>query len=314
MRVQTISVFPGQGSQFVGMGLELFRKYRHHDNLAKKILGYSLSDLCNGATGDLMQTSFTQPALFVVNVLQYLEDLDCFEKRADMFAGHSLGEYCALFAAGAFDFETALRVVQERGRLMASCQGGKMAAIKGVDRSTVESLIEDSPQNSIAISNINSPLQHVVSGTEEDIVAFEEYVLKAGAGFYVLDVSGAFHSQAMAEIAEQFQQYLSGVEIFPLKVPVLSNVTAEFYEMDRRDHVVELLVKQLYSPVQWQQCMENIPECGEIVFREHGSKPVLTKLAQQIFPEIKLVLQTHGMGQAGSTSQKLPDITPVNVH
>lgn len=289
MKKCVVSVFPGQGSQFTGMGIELFKKYEYHTRLAEQTLGYSLTKLCEGDFGQLSETQFTQPALFVVNILQYLDDTENQAGTPDILAGHSLGEYCALFAAGAFSFATALKIVQERGRLLASCKSGTMAAVLGLPRAEVETLIRKSSLSSLSISNINAPTQHVISGDRDEVPLLEPLVVNAGGSFYPLNVSGAFHSGRMQDIANSFRTFLSKVQVFPLKIPVLSNVTAEPYPMSRPEQVIDLLVRQLYSPVLWQQCMERIPGSNVIMFREHGPKNVLTNLARQILSDRQLV-------------------------
>ena len=154
-------MFAGQGSQYKGMGKELFSKYKAETQLASDILQYDLEALCvHDADRNLIKTQFTQPALYVVNYFRYKE----LNETPDFLLGHSLGEYNAILAAGGFDFETGLRIVQKRGALMASASGGSMAAVVGVKIDELEKLMSNPKYSDLDIANFNTPVQTVISG------------------------------------------------------------------------------------------------------------------------------------------------------
>ncbi|PHM28000.1 ACP S-malonyltransferase [Xenorhabdus budapestensis] len=285
MKTCTVAMFPGQGAQFQGMGRNLFDKYEYHMRLTQQVLGYSLVQVCEGETRVLNRTEFTQPALFVINILYYLESLEKHGTNIEIFVGHSLGEYCALFAAGAFSFETALAIVQERGRCMALCSEGAMAAVIGLKLEQVESLLADSKLRDLTIANFNSPTQFIISGDKSELSQFKEKVLNAKGIYHPLQVNGAFHSKRMANIAEEFKGFLERIDIFPLKASVLSNVTADFYPLNNREQLIDLLVKQLSYPVRWQQCIEKLHADKHIIGFEYGPKPVVGPLAKKILGE-----------------------------
>lgn len=282
MSTCTVSLFPGQGCQFIGMGEQLFERFPYHVQKASSVLGYSLEALCKGEGSDLHNTEFTQPALFCVNSLQYLDSLAEQDLQSDYFLGHSLGELSALFAAGGFSFETGVAIAQARGRLMAGCKGGTMAAVVGLSLDTLEKLIANSQVSALTIANYNSPKQFVVAGSVDDIEQFEEEVVQAGGRYIRLDVSGAFHTERMQQAAEQFRQFLNSQTFYPLKRNVVSNVTAKCYLQDDREALIEMLVRQLYSPVQWMQSVCALPQDTELMLHEFGPKPVVKKLAIEI--------------------------------
>ena len=170
-----VFVFPGQGSQKLGMGAELFSEFKDLVAEADSILGYSLEELCiEGPIERLSQTQFTQPALFAVNAMTYLKHLEETGQQAVCTAGHSLGEYNALYAAGVFDFTTGLKLVQKRGEIMSKVEGGGMAAVLGMDPDIIQKTLDDSGFSSIDIANLNSPKQTVLSGMKEDVIAAEQ--------------------------------------------------------------------------------------------------------------------------------------------
>jgi len=185
--MKKIFMFPGQGSQKVGMAGDLFQKFPEYVVKANNILGYDLEALCSkDLNGQINQTQFTQPALYVVNALSSLS----LEEKPIATVGHSLGEYNALLQAEVFDFETGLKLVQKRGELMSQATGGGMAAILGLDTDSVREEVSKI-NNSIEIANYNSPLQTVVSGSKEDIIQAQVIFEEAGARsmwFYLLVV------------------------------------------------------------------------------------------------------------------------------
>lgn len=287
--MKRIFVFPGQGSQFVGMGEELFPHYLPELELADRVLGYSLKDLClKDSAGVLNKTQYTQPALFMVNVLHYLHERgfksanEVSEAAVEedlLLAGHSLGEYCALFAAGAFDLETGLRLVQKRGALMSEVSKGSMAAIMDIDQADVARIIAEHKLDALDVANFNSRKQTIISGLAEDISRAESAFEKYAARFIPLNVSAAFHSRYMSGVAQAFSAYMQQFSLHPLKAVVVSNLTAKPYP---RDSYQELLVNQIDHSVCWYESISNVFANGVEELVEVGPGMVLTKMCAAI--------------------------------
>lgn len=272
-------IFPGQGSQKSGMGYELFSKYTDLVNSADEILGYSVVDLClNNIDNRLQQTLYTQPALYIVNTLTYLQWLEDNKREPDYVLGHSLGEYNALFAAGAYDFLTGLKIVKKRAELMQSISGGSMAAILGLATTQVVEVLLES-QYELTVANYNSYTQTVISGKHDDILKIKPVFEMAGASFYQLNVSGAFHSPYLKSSKQEFAGFLSQFRYQPLKIPVISNVSAEPYS---NQQLVEYLTWQMVSPVRWVKSIEYLSQQGVEEFIETGPGRVLTNLLKHI--------------------------------
>lgn len=274
-------IFPGQGAQFKGMGKDLFGAYPDLIQRASDILGYSIQKLClEDPDNKLKQTQYTQPALFIVNALAYykMRDADPKNFKADYFAGHSLGEYNALLAAEAFDFETGVRLVKKRGELMAAANGGKMAAVIGASAADVSGLLKENGLESIDLANFNTPTQLVLAGPAAAIDTAEKMFSAKGIRCVILNVSAAFHSRCMKEAARIFASYVQGFALGQLKAPVIANATARPYQNDR---IGELLATQIASPVQWTDSVRYLMGRGEIDFTEIGSS-ILSKMVQEI--------------------------------
>lgn len=274
-------VFPGQGSQKKGMGQELFAAFPQQVREADEILGYSIQELCtNDSANQLVKTQFTQPALYVVGALAWLTRL---EQGAlpHLFAGHSLGEYNALFAADAFDFATGLKLVQKRGQLMSRASGGGMAAVLGMPADKIEEVLRQQGVTEIDIANDNSPAQVVISGPIDKIEAVAPSIEEAGARrCKVLPVSAAFHSRYMADAASDFADYMAQVSFRVPRIPVISNVTARPYTS--ADEIRQLLTAQMTAPVRWTDSMRYALAMGTEEIEELGSGRVLTGLFRQI--------------------------------
>lgn len=281
----TVFVFPGQGSQRRGMGEELFGRFPDLVAEADECLGYSIERLCvSDPDRVLNHTQYTQPALYVVNVLHYLDRVAGGE-HPDAVAGHSLGEYCALFAAGAFDFGTGLRLVRRRGELMSRAPKGAMAAVLNLDQDRVAEILAGLPYHGIDIANINSRRQCILSGVYDELRApdVRDAYVAAGAQFVPLNVSAAFHSRCMADVQEEFGRYLAGFDLRPLRTQVVANLTARPYpETGYADH----LVRQISSPVRWYESMCWLAARGHREFRELGPGTVLTKLTDKILADL----------------------------
>ncbi|KPA08942.1 permease [Candidatus Magnetomorum sp. HK-1] len=274
-------IFPGQGSQNKGMGDQLFDKYDELTSKANEILGYSIKTLClEDPDNKLGQTQFTQPALFVINALMWLETKKNLETMPDYLAGHSLGEYNALFAAEAFNFEVGLKLVKKRGELMALSEGGGMAAVIGLDEKKIKTILEENNFKNIFIANYNSPSQIVISGQDSEIVKAEPIFKASDAKMYVkLNVSGAFHTRFMNVASDEFSNYIKNISFHDIKIPVISNVTARPYS---ENQISDLLCQQLISPVQWTDCIRYLMGKNIDNFQEVGPGKVLTGLVRRI--------------------------------
>jgi malonyl CoA-acyl carrier protein transacylase len=280
-------VFPGQGSQKRGMGQGLFdevREYAAVEQEVDSILGYSMRQLClEDAENRLKETQFTQPSLYVVNALHYYKAV-AEGARPSYVAGHSLGEYNALLAAGVFDFLTGLRLVQKRGQLMSQAKNGGMAAVIGLDASTIARVIADNGLSTIDVANFNTPTQTVVSGPVEDIKRGGPFFEKAGAQMYIpLQVSAAFHSRYMIEASKAFAEFVAPMSFTAPRIPVVANVTAQLYpSVNASESVKSLLVNQITHSVRWTDSVRFLLGQGVTQFSETGPGNVLTRMVQQI--------------------------------
>ncbi len=283
-------VFPGQGSQYVGMGKDLYEGHQKAKELFQKadtILSTSLSSICfEGPEQILKQTYNTQPAIFLhsVVVLSLLENL-----QFDMVAGHSLGEYSALVAAGALTFEDGLKLVRLRGELMQKAgneQPGTMAAIIGLDSAIVEEIChEASSLGVVQPANFNSPGQVVISGSVVAVQKAMEFAKQRGAKMTKeLAVSGAFHSPLMESAVAGLAKGIAQVTINDAKVPVYSNVTAK--PVCQREEIKDVLLKQLTHSVRWEEIIVNMIADGVTEFIEVGPGKVLQGLIKRINPNV----------------------------
>ena len=280
-------VFPGQGSQKRGMGQGLFDEVREYAAVEKDvdaILGYSMRKLClEDPENRLKETQFTQPSLYVVNALHYYKAVAGGTQPAYL-AGHSLGEYNALLAAGVFDFLTGLRLVKKRGELMSQAKNGGMGAVIGLEAGAIARLIKDNGLSSLDVANFNTPSQTVVSGPVEAIRRAGPLFEKAGAQMYVpLQVSAAFHSRYMADAARAFADFLAPISFAAPKTPVIANATAQPYPNgNASESVKSLLVNQITHSVQWTESIHFLITQGVTQFSEMGPGNVLTRMVQQI--------------------------------
>ena len=280
-------VFPGQGSQKRGMGQGLFDEVPEYSAVERDvdaIVGYSMRKLClEDPDNRLKETQFTQPSLYVVNALHYYKALGQGARPAYV-AGHSLGEYNALLAAGAFDFLTGLKLVKKRGELMSQAKNGGMGAVIGLDAGTVAKVIGSNGLSALDVANYNSPSQTVVSGPVDVIKHAGPLFEKAGAQMFIpLQVSAAFHSRYMADAAKTFGEFLTPMSFGAPRIPVVANVTAQPYPADHApDSVKSLLTKQITSSVQWTQTVRFLMYQGVTQFTEVGPGNVLTRMVQQI--------------------------------
>ncbi|WP_136667783.1 ACP S-malonyltransferase [Flavobacterium sp. H122] len=271
-------MFAGQGSQYKGMGKDLFKIYPMETKQASDILGYDLEELCvNDPQKLLGKTQFTQPALYVVNAFSYYKQQNQYNKP-DYLIGHSLGEYNALLVAGAFDFATGLKLVQKRGSLMAAASGGGMAAVIGLDVDTLSQKLADNGFTGIDIANFNTPSQTVIAGQEEMINKVVKNFDNQGIKIIPLFVSAPFHSRYMKPAAEKFSSFLNEFNFSPLQIPVISNVTARPYSDDQ---IAALLSNQIESSVQWTDTVRLLMTKGVTDYEEIGGV-ILTKMVNEI--------------------------------
>ncbi|MBS1159648.1 MAG: fabD [Proteobacteria bacterium] len=263
-------MFPGQGAQRIGMGGELFGAFPELLRRADAVLGYSLAELClEGPIERLTQTEFTQPALFVVNALSYLQRI-ADGTRPDFLLGHSVAEYVALFAAGVLDFETALRLVNKRGQLMSLASGGGMAAVLGLSEEQVQAVLVQHGISDVYAANVNTPRQIVLSGRRAAVLEAEPLFMAAGAGFYkMLQVSGAFHTPFMAPARDEFRDFVGAVDFAAPQIPVISNVSGRPHDPVG---IRQAMIEQITAPVRWAASLRYLLGLGLAVddFEEIG--------------------------------------------
>lgn len=284
-------IFPGQGAQVVGMGKDLYENYQSAKavfELADKVLNKKVTKLCfEGPDDDLKQTINTQPAIVTMSIAA-LEALKNELKITPNFtAGHSLGEYCAMYCADVMDLETTLVAIQKRAFLMNQINKGTMAAVLNAPAGSIEkALKEASALGYIDIANYNSPVQVVLTGDEKAIEKAGEILLEAGARRFVpLAVSGAFHSQYLSSASEEFGKFVKDLDLSSAIVPVVTNVdaSATISAEDFRNK----MPRQICSSVHWTQTIKNMIENGVDTFVEIGPGKVLAGLNKKINPEVK---------------------------
>ncbi|ARI77511.1 ACP S-malonyltransferase [Halobacillus mangrovi] len=290
---RTAFVFPGQGSQEVGMGKEMYEAYPSVKRLfdeADKALGFSLTTLMfEGPAEELTKTENAQPALLLnsVAINQVLKEQGV---TPSMTAGHSLGEYSALVASGSLDPLEAVKLVHLRGKLMEEAYPtgkGTMAAVLGLNQENIEDVIKDfDGELAVDLANINCPGQIVISGTKQGVEEASDKLNEAGAKRVIpLNVSGPFHSRLMKPASADFSDHLSKTEVRDAEVPVYANVTAS--PVIEAETIEKLLVEQLYSPVRFQQILEAFVEEDVDAIIEVGHGKVLSGLVRKVKRRMK---------------------------
>lgn len=277
----TAYIFPGQGSQTKGMGGELFSQFPEITAQADVILGYSIATLCLEDPNELLnKTQYTQPALYTVNALSFLKKIKEEGTKPTMLAGHSLGEYNALFAANVFDFATGLKLVKKRGELMSAATGGAMAAVIGLTAEMLQNTLKQHALTNIAVANYNTWTQIVISGKIEDVSRAQQLLEQAGAKMVIpLKVSGAFHSPYMRPAQEQFELYLKEFKFSAPSIPVIANLTAKSYQFS---DIVSNLSQQISHPVLWTETINAMLNQNITQFEEVGPGTILTGLVRRI--------------------------------
>ena len=298
MDTLTAFVFPGQGAQRVGMGRDLYESFpaaRAVFDEADAVLGFSLSRLCfEGPKETLDTTQNTQPALLTTSiaVLRVLESLDpLFSRHPLFYAGHSLGEYTALVAAGSLTFADAVRLVRRRGELMAACPPGSMAAVLGLDGETLAVICAAASAECgrpVVCANVNAPGQIVLSGDQTALEVASRRAKERGARRVMpLAVTIAGHSPLMQPAAEALAKLLAQCQIRPARVPVVSNVTAR--PVSQPAEIRDGLVRHLTSPVRWTESVAYIRSQGVARFVEVGPGDVLAGLIRRMDPAAEAV-------------------------
>jgi len=277
---KTAWVFPGQGAQAVGMGTDLADVSADQLAIAQKVLGKSIVEICQDEAL-LNDTRYTQPCLYVVECA--LADLLLAKgEKPSIVAGHSLGEYSALYVAGVFDFESGLKLVKKRAALMSEASEGSMAALMGFKRDELDAKIADT--EGVVLANDNNSGQVVISGTPE---AVDEVIAGVKCKRAVkLKVSGAFHSPLMADASEAFESVLADVTFNDATIPVMSNVDPE--PETKADALKERLTQQMTGSVRWREISLGLPEAGVESVVEIGPGKVLTGLIKRTVKGLSL--------------------------
>ncbi len=282
-------LFPGQGSQAVGMGKDLYENFESAKTVfdkADSTLGKSVSTICfEGPEDDLKQTVNTQPCIVTMSIAAMEALKSQLDINVDFVAGHSLGEYCAMYAAGVMSLENTLKAIQKRADLMGATKGGSMAAVLNASEEQLKAgLAEGSKVGYVDVANYNSPAQVVITGAEDAVKATSDYLLANGVRRVVpLAVSGAFHSKFMENAGNEFSSFIADFELNNASIPVVTNVDAQ--PTTESSDFRAKMPKQIYSSVYWTQTIEKMVEEGVEIFIEIGPGKVLAGLNKKIAPE-----------------------------
>lgn len=308
-------LFPGQGSQYPGMGKGFYESNQSVKRVFEEVsdsLGMDMAKLCFESTpAELVKTENTQPAILTVSVAMFQMFMERVGTEPLYLAGHSLGEFSALVCAGGIGLGDAAKIVRQRGRFMqeaVSLGAGAMAAISGIDLDSIKKqcLLLQNEGKIVSISNYNSPDQTVISGTAAGVEEASRELTKHGATVIPLHVSAPFHSQLMTAAADKLRDELEKYTYYPLKWPVISNVTALPYQ---NEHIIKnLLAEQMSKPVQWVYTMNYLASEGVQAFIELGPKDVLKKIAMVNTPKLEAYSfdKPEDMDQISSLSDDKP--------
>lgn len=282
-------LFPGQGSQAVGMGKDLYESYEAAKNVfetANSTLNKSVSTICfEGPEEDLKQTINTQPSIVTMSIAAMEALKSELNIKPDYVAGHSLGEYCALYTAGVMTLENTLKAIQKRADLMGATKGGSMAAVLNASEELLKAGLEEGSKiGYVDVANYNSPAQVVITGADDAVKATSDYLLANGVRRVVpLPVSGAFHSKFMENAGKEFASFVETIELNNASIPVITNVDAEITTSS--EEFKSKMPKQIYSSVHWTQTIQKMVEEGVDTFIEIGPGKVLAGLNKKIAPE-----------------------------
>ena len=289
---KTAVIFPGQGAQYVGMAKDFYDSFEDSKKVfdeADDVLDIELKKICFEENDDINKTEYTQPAMVAAEVAIY-EHLKNAGLKADVFAGLSLGEYSALVAAGAMTLADGIKTVRRRGILMQNevpLGMGGMAAVIAMDADKIAEICANTP-GKVQIANYNCPGQIVISGEAEAVKAASAALAEAGAKRVIpLNVSGPFHSQMLVPAGEKLYDFLQGIDVAEGFAPYYCNADAE--EITDASKVKELLKRQVYSSVRWQQTIENMIADGVDTFIEVGPGKTLTGFMKKINREVKSI-------------------------
>lgn len=288
-------VFPGQGSQYVGMGKDIIEHSRDLFEKASEILKFDLLKLCiEGPQSELDKTENTQPAILTVSYA-LLREVLATGIKPDYVAGHSLGEYTAALCAEVFSFEDALTITRKRGELMQNAQPegkGAMAAVLGLDEDTIRTICKTISTGYVDIANLNCPGQIVIAGHTEAVSKASELATQKGAKKVIpLKVSIPSHCLLMEDASKKFEEFLKNFKFNDSSIPVISNVDASAKK--KASEIIDALIKQLYSPVRWQDCVKYMSSRGVDIFVEIGPGKVLSGLIRRIEPSVKILNVEH---------------------
>ena len=283
-------LFPGQGSQAVGMGKDLYDNFESAKNVfdtADKVLSKNISTMCfEGPEDSLKQTINTQPSIVTMSIAA----MEALKSKLDITpsytAGHSLGEYCAMYTSGVMSLENTLKAIQKRADLMSATKGGSMAAVLNASEEQLKAGLEEgSKVGYVDVANYNSPAQVVITGAEDAVKAASDYMVANGVRRVVpLAVSGAFHSKFMENAGKEFAEFISNLDLNNASIPVITNVDAEI--TTNSEDFREKMPKQIYSSVHWTQTIEKMIAEGVDTFIEIGPGKVLAGLNRKISSDI----------------------------
>ena len=285
-------MFGGQGAQYAGMGKELYDNFdvcKKVFDKADEVLGFKISELCFGENEDLNKTEFTQPAILTMStaIFELMKEKGL---KGDFAAGLSLGEYSALVASGAMNFEEAVALVRKRGRFMTEAVPagvGAMSAVLNLDADKIlEACDEASSVGKVMIANYNAPGQIVIAGETDAVAKAEELVLEKGAKRAVrLNVSGPFNTCLLQPAAEKLNVELQNISINDMAIPVITNLTGDFVN---KDDIIDTLTKQVMNPVKWEQTVRKFIELGVDTFVELGPGKTLSAFVKKVSKEVNV--------------------------